>query len=250
MKDHQTDHEDRKCYASPPCLMHEVDPAYMGLASAADRQQWADVTRWRKLERERLIKERLAISSDIRRRQGEQIAANLEAAIGEVEGPIISAYWPFRGEPDLRGFMERIAARGARTALPVVIARGQPLIFRTWAPGDLLRRGVWNIPVPAGDAELVLPDVVIAPVVGFDRGCYRLGYGGGYFDRTLAVMPTRPRIFGVGYAKAAIPTIYPQPHDIPMDVVVTEHGMIETRDYEALDCGEWRPTSNGLGETR
>lgn len=81
---------------------------------------------------------------------------------------------------------------------------------------------MWNIPVPHADAEIVLPDVVIAPLVGFDPNCYRLGYGGGFFDRTLAAMQTMPRVFGVGYSQAALATIYPQPRDIPMDVVVTE----------------------------
>jgi 5,10-methenyltetrahydrofolate synthetase len=207
--------------------MHEADPAYMGLVQIADPKQWSDVRRWRKAERERLIKARLAVSSDIRRRRAEHIAANLEKAIGEVERLVVSAYWPFRGEPDLRGFIKHLAARGARTALPVVIARGQPLIFRSWAPGNPLRRGVWNISVPADDAEPVLPDVVIAPMVGFDLGCYRLGYGGGYFDRTLAAMSRRPLVIGVGYAQAALPTIHPQPHDIRMDMLVTEEGVIK-----------------------
>ncbi|MCC7016821.1 MAG: 5-formyltetrahydrofolate cyclo-ligase [Rhodospirillales bacterium] len=213
-------------YASPPCLMHEVDPAYMGLARAAYPRQRADVMRWRKAERARLIGERLAIPIDVRRRDGERIAANLEDAVGDVRGLIVSAYWPFRGEPDLRGFLERVGARGGRTALPVVVARGEPLLFRLWAKGEPLERGVWNIPVPAKDAQPVVPDVVIAPVVGFDPGCYRLGYGGGFFDRTLAVMPKRPRILGVGYKRAAIATIYPQPHDIPMDAIVTEDGIV------------------------
>ena len=87
-------------------------------------------------------------------------------------------------------------------------------------------RGVWNIPVPRANAKIVLPDVVIAPLVGFDPSCYRLGYGGGFFDRTLAVLHTAPRVFGVGYSQAALATIYPQPHDIPMDVVVTEDQVI------------------------
>jgi 5-formyltetrahydrofolate cyclo-ligase len=127
-----------------------------------------------------LIKERLAIPADVRRRHGAQIAASLEKAIGSMTGVIISAYWPFRGEPDLRPFLERVAA-GGRTALPVVIARGQPPCLR--ASDDPLERGVWNIPVPASDAEVVVPDVVIAPVVGFDSACYRLGYGGGFLRR-------------------------------------------------------------------
>ncbi|MFH3639582.1 5-formyltetrahydrofolate cyclo-ligase, partial [Acinetobacter baumannii] len=75
--------------------------------------------------------------------------------------------------------------------------------------------------------------------VGFDPACYRLGYGGGFFDRTLAAMPRRPRIFGVGYAIAAISTIYPQPHDVPMDRVVTEDGIVSPRPIsrQHLACG-------------
>jgi 5-formyltetrahydrofolate cyclo-ligase len=82
---------------------------------------------------------------------------------------------------------------------------------------------VWNIPVPA-EGEGIVPDVVIAPIVGFDRACYRLGYGGGFFDRTLAALPVRPRVFGVGYAYAEMETILPQSHDIAMDAIVTERG--------------------------
>ncbi len=138
--------------------------------------------RWRKAERERLIKERLANPSDVRRRHGDGIADHLEQAIGHVAGLTVSAYWPVRGEPDLRGLLERLAARGTRMALPVIIGRDQPLVFRAWASGEPLERGVWDIPVPARDAEVVLPNVVIAPVVGFDRRCYRLGYGGGFLE--------------------------------------------------------------------
>ena len=152
----------------------------------------------------------------------------LGAAIGDVAGMTIGVYWPFRGEPDLGRLIDSVIRRGGICALPVVIARGTPLEFRVWAPGAPLERGIWNIPVPATGGT-VAPDVVVAPVVGFDRACFRLGYGGGYFDRTLAAMPKKPRAFGVGYAQAAIPTIYPQPHDIPMDAVVTESGVVTPR---------------------
>jgi 5-formyltetrahydrofolate cyclo-ligase len=87
-----------------------------------------------------------------------------------------------------------------------------------------MERGFCNIPVPADGAQ-VMPTIVIAPVVGFDPDCYRLGYGGGYFDRTLAAMPAGTRVIGVGYAQA-IPTIRAQPHDIPMNLVVTENGAL------------------------
>jgi 5-formyltetrahydrofolate cyclo-ligase len=208
-------------YASPACFLHEVDPDYLGYAPEPDAQQRRDVARWRKAERERLIALRLAVDPETRRLETERIAAGLDSAIGEVAGRVVSAYWPFRGEPDLRGWMERIHLRGGRCALPVVVEKARPLLFREWRPGDPLARGVWNIPIPVEGAE-VLPDIVIAPVVGFDPGAYRLGYGGGFFDRTLAAMPVKPLVLGVGTSRAAIPTIFPQPHDIPMDIIITE----------------------------
>jgi 5-formyltetrahydrofolate cyclo-ligase len=216
-KDHAMADDDTPRYASPPCFMHELD----GEASKAEI--WPEVRRWRKAERERLIAARLAIPASLRTEMSEQIAARLDAAIGDPAGRLVSLYWPFRGEPDMRPWMERIAARGGRTALPVVVEKGQPLEFRAWRAGEPLEKGVWNIPIPvAGPA--VFPDIVIAPVVGFDPGNYRLGYGGGFFDRTLASLPRKPLVIGIGYAMQAIPTIHPQPHDIPMDMIVTEDG--------------------------
>lgn len=206
-------------YASPPCFMHELAEDYAG--PSVRSHAWADVARWRKAERQRLIDERLAVDVEQRQARSERIASELDIVIGRIGGRIVSGYWPFRGEPDLRNWAIRVIERGGRIALPVVIRKGWPLEFRVWAPGDLLERGVWNILVPSR-GPAVQPDVVIAPVVGFDGASYRLGYGGGFFDRTLAVMPKRPLVIGVGYAESAIRTIYPQPHDIPMDVIVTD----------------------------
>ncbi|WP_156459784.1 MULTISPECIES: 5-formyltetrahydrofolate cyclo-ligase [unclassified Mesorhizobium] len=201
-------------YASPPCFMHELDPAFR--AAPAD---WTDIRRWRKAERDRLIAARLAIPADARAAMSARIAARLDAAIGDVAGRMVSFYWPFRGEPDLRPWVETVNARGGRTALPIVVEKGRPLIFRAWKQGEKLDKGVWNIPIPA-QGDPVLPDVVIAPVVGIDPDKYRLGYGGGFFDRTLASMPRKPLVIGVGYEMQRIPTIYPQAHDVPMGEVV------------------------------
>lgn len=210
--------------ASPPCFMHELDPLYGGADEPVrPTPEWTDVKRWRKAERQRLIETRLAIDADLRALHAAAIAEFVNEQVGEAMGKVISLYWPFRGEPDLRVLIEHFTASGARCALPVVVERGQPLIFREWKPGDRLERGIWNIPVPADGAD-VLPDVVIAPVVGFDPAHYRLGYGGGFYDRTFAVLPQRPRAIGVGYEMARLPTIYPQPHDVSMDVIVTEKG--------------------------
>ena len=223
------DDEAPAAFASPPCLLHEVEPAYSGLAPTAGLQAWADVQRWREAERARLLAARLAIPPAARRVKDAAIAANLEAILGDVAGRVVSAYQAIGGEPELDQLRERLVASGARTALPVVVAPGRPLLFRAWTPGEPLKRGIRGIAVPRPDAETVVPDILIVPVVGFDSACHRLGHGGGFFDRTLAAMPHRPRVIGVGYAQAAIATIHPQPHDIPMDVVVTEQGALIPR---------------------
>jgi 5,10-methenyltetrahydrofolate synthetase len=210
--------------------MHELDPAYGGIV---DTQQRTDVMRWRKAERHRLIAERLAASDEFRRDAAERIAAFLEETLGDVSGQTVGAYWPVRGEPDLRELMVRLAARGAQCALPAIGKSGAPMTFLPWAPGEQLATDEGDAPVPSAGREVV-PDIVIVPVVGFDRECHRLGYGDGALDRSLAALSRKPRLIGVGYAQAAIPTIYPQPHDIPMDLIVTETGIVTAqRDSEA-----------------
>ena len=210
-------------YSSPACLMHLVDPVTGRLAAEPDIRQHQDVKRWRTAERERLITLRLAIPAEERRRFSATIAGELDRLLGDVSGKIVAAYLPFRGEPDLRPWIEGLAARGATAALPIVAAPRSPLVFRTWRRGEPLQPGVWNIPVPVA-GETAVPDIVIAPVVGYDEACFRLGHGGGFYDRTLAALARRPRILGVGYRCLALRTIYPQPHDIPMDTIVTEEG--------------------------
>jgi len=212
------DFEINEC-ASPPCYAHELSSEFGGQAEPGD--SWSCVLRWRKAERQRLIEERLAIDAEERGARSNRIASRLDLAIGKVNGRIVSGYLPFRGEPDLRNWAITVIERGGRIALPVVIRKGWPLEFRIWSPGDPLERGVWNILVPSRGPSVV-PDVVIAPVVGFDSANYRLGYGGGFFDRTLAAMPRRPLAIGVGYAGSRLETIRPQPHDIAMDAIVTD----------------------------
>jgi 5-formyltetrahydrofolate cyclo-ligase len=195
--------------------------------STPHSQSGHDIAAWRKAERERLIGMRLAIDAATRHQFSVRIAATLDKLAGDISGRIVSLYWPIRGEADLRPWAERIRARGGFCALPVVVAKRTPLVFRAWDADTRLERGVWNIPVPA-EGNAVTPDIVIAPVVGYDRACYRLGYGGGFFDRTLAAMPIRPRVIGVGYGCAEIATIQPQPHDIRMDMIVTEQGELSS----------------------
>ena len=211
-------------FASPACSMPPFavnDPA---AASTAEPVSRAEVIRWRKSERERLMAQRLAIPAADRQEHATRIADHLDRSLPDLAGTIVSLYWPIRGEPDLRVWARSIELRGGRCALPVVVKKATPLVFREWQPGAPLVRGFWNIPIPADGAE-VRPDVTLAPVIGFDANGYRLGYGGGYFDRTLAALSPRPRVIAVGYGLAAIPTIHPLPHDIAMDAVVTENGI-------------------------
>lgn len=207
--------------SSPACLLHEIDPVYAGLAPAAPPE---GVPAWRKAQRERLIAARLAVAADTRAAHSGAIADALDRELGDVAGRAISLYWPFRGEPDLRPWMERATAHGATCLLPIVVEKGKPLIFKSWRHGETLDRGVWNIPIPADGREM-LPDIVISPLVGFDPRLYRLGYGGGFFDRTLAAHPGKPMVIGVGYSLQHIPTIHPQRHDIPMTRIITEKGL-------------------------
>jgi 5,10-methenyltetrahydrofolate synthetase len=181
------------------------------------------IMQWRKAERRRLISERLSMPAGDRRRHAVAIGQHLRQVLGDVQGRTVGVYWPFRGEPSLRSWMEQIHARGARCALPVVIERRAPLVFRTWRPGAPMASGIWNIPVPADGVD-VLPDIVVSPVVGFDPAGFRLGYGGGFYDRTLAAMARKPLVIGVGFSMSAITTIHPLPHDIPMQFIVTEDG--------------------------
>ncbi len=182
----------------------------------------AEVKRWRRGERERLIALRQALPADQRRRCGDRIAAELRHLIAEQPGTL-GVYWPFRAEFDPRPLIDWAIAAGRTVALPVVVDKKGPLEYRAWRPGEALVDGVWNIPVPE-KREIVAPAIVLAPLVGFDRACYRLGYGGGYFDRTLAALVPRPLAIGVGFEVQAIETIYPQPFDMAMDLIVTERG--------------------------
>jgi len=217
---HQTDETIRE-YASPACMLHEVDPAYSGISP--DESRISDIFAWRKTERQRLIDARKALPSAEREEYTGSIVAHLDQIVTDIDGKHISLFWPFSGEPDLRAWMAALTARGATCLLPVVVAKARPLIFRAWKKGERLERGVWNIPVPADGREAV-PDIVIAPLVGFDPGCYRLGYGGGFFDRTLAALERKPLVIGVGFEAQRIDTIRPLAHDIPMDVIVTQAG--------------------------
>jgi 5,10-methenyltetrahydrofolate synthetase len=190
------------------------------------------VKSWRRAERERLIAARERLDAATRERLRQRIDAHLWGSFPGLAAARVGFCWPIRGEYDARGLAERLRACGAVTALPVVIAPRQPLAFREWHPGVALASGPLGIPYPVG-SDLVVPTAVLVPMNGWDGAGHRLGYGGGFFDRTLASMATKPVAIGVGYELARIETIRPQGWDIPMDWVVTERGVYR-RDPEGL----------------
>jgi len=186
-------------------------------------ETWPQIRKWRAHERQRLVAARMAFRGAERQHCDGAIIAALSGIVPR--GTSVGFYWPIRGETDLREFVSGLLDHGARLSLPVVVEKRTPVEFRAWHPNALMTSGVWNIPVPA-EGERVRPEVLLVPLVGFDDRCYRLGYGAGYYDRTLAKLPRGTLAIGVGYELSHLSTIYPQPHDIPMSIIVTEARVI------------------------
>jgi 5,10-methenyltetrahydrofolate synthetase len=184
----------------------------------------SELSAWRKQERARLLRERRALTEETLAGLRLRIDHHLERAFPDLVHGILAFCWPYKNEYDARHLAAALRRRGATTALPVVVAPKTPLIFREWHPGVRLAEGQLGIPYPVGSPEVV-PDHVLLPMLGWDADGYRLGYGGAFFDRTLAALASRPRVIGVSYEQACLRTIHPQPHDIPVDFVVTERGV-------------------------
>ncbi|HEU4353935.1 MAG TPA: 5-formyltetrahydrofolate cyclo-ligase [Burkholderiales bacterium] len=187
---------------------------------------------WRRAERERLIATRAALSSGTLHAWRRRIDGYLERSFPGLAHCRLAFCWPIRGEYDARHLARTLRTRGALTALPVVVAPKTPLIFREWHPGIVLAKGPLDIPYPVNSQQLT-PDAVLLPMNGWDAQGYRLGYGGGFFDRTLAALPKKPLTIGISYEMAKLDTICPQPWDVPMDHVITERGVYR-RDPEGL----------------
>jgi 5-formyltetrahydrofolate cyclo-ligase len=187
---------------------------------------------WRKTERERLVRERLALDAATLERWRSRIDAYLERSFPGLARLRVAFCWPIKNEYDARHFARTLRERGALTALPVVVAPKMPLLFREWHPGVELAKGALDIPYPVNSPQVV-PEAVLLPMNGWDSKGYRLGYGVGFFDRTLASLAQRPVVIGVSYEQARLETIYPQSWDIPVDYLVTERGVYR-RDPEGL----------------
>jgi 5-formyltetrahydrofolate cyclo-ligase len=151
------------------------------------------------------------------------------AAFDPPPGTVVSAFWPMPGELDLRPLLEALHARGCVCALPVVIGPNTPLVFRTWEPGTALATSRFGIAEPTADRPPARPQHALVPLLAFDDEGYRLGYGGGFYDRTLAMLRADgagPLVaIGVGLEAQRRPALPREPFDEPLDWLLTEEGV-------------------------
>jgi 5-formyltetrahydrofolate cyclo-ligase len=209
--------------SSPACSMHEFADELLPRPAGSD---WPAVQALRKATRAKLLERRGTIDLDDRVRCAARLTEHLFATVDLRAYRVLAFYWPIRRELDLRDVARRHVEAGGTAVLPVVVTKNAPVEFWQWSRGAAMQRGFWNIPVPA-ERRVLTPDALLIPLVGYDQAGYRLGYGGGYYDRTLAATSPLPLRIGVGYDDATLDTIHPQPHDIPMSIIVTEQRVLK-----------------------
>jgi 5-formyltetrahydrofolate cyclo-ligase len=169
---------------------------------------------------------RAALDEAVRRDVASAVAALAPPLVPS--GAVVALYLPIRGELDTGPLAAALRARGHRLALPVVGDRDGPLGFRAWTPGDALDPGFGRIPQPLAESPVVIPDFLFVPLAAFDRAAHRLGYGAGFYDRTLAALRAgrRTPAFGLAFAVQQVPALPAEPHDIALDGIVTERGVL------------------------
>ena len=176
------------------------------------------------LRREKLAA-RMALDETTHAEFSARIEAHLATLLAPLPPPTLAFCAPVRGEFDARPLASRLLQRGWQAAMPIVVDTDAPMRFRRWTPASTMGVDRYDIPIPLDGPDLV-PDVVLLPLLAFDAQGFRLGYGGGYFDRTLAALVPRPLAIGIGYELGRVADIRPQRHDIPVAAIVTEAGIL------------------------
>jgi len=170
-------------------------------------------------------------------RRAEASAAAAAHFFSEIElrpTDMVAAFWPIRDEIDIRPILSRLMDGGQPVCLPIVVGEGLPLELRLWAPGAPLYPSGFGTLAPDELAPRATPDVILMPLLGFDRTGTRLGYGGGYYDRTLMRLGSRPRLIGLAFECQGFERIPRAPHDVPLDAIVTEAGVVQFAEAEAV----------------
>ena len=186
------------------------------------------------LWRQQLVAERLRLPDRLAR--AEALQRVLRVWLVDRPDVVIGAYWPIKGEfdplPALFRWQEagmeadaRHASQRRRISLHVINKIDRTLSFYTWYPGCPMEEDAYGIPKPK-DTELIQPTLLFVPCVGYGPGGYRLGYGGGFYDRTLAQLQPRPFTVGLGYTHGFLPDLEPEPHDVPLDAILNDNGVV------------------------
>tara|TARA_B100000686_G_scaffold222295_1_gene229447 strand:+ start:1861 stop:2481 length:621 start_codon:yes stop_codon:yes gene_type:complete len=181
---------------------------------------------WRNRKRSELLACRKAITNNDRMQWSIKITSLLEYGFPILYRSSIGFYWPCHGEYDPHPAMISLQKRGATIALPEVAERKNPLCFRQWWEEAPMKIGAYNIPVPE-NTELIIINAIIVPMLGFDTQGHRLGYGGGYYDRTISSINPHPLVIGIAFESLRLDSIYPNSHDVAMDFIVTEAGIYQ-----------------------
>ena len=180
--------------------------------------------------RERMAARRDTVHEDRGPALRDQFERHVLPLIEASGGSVVSAFWPMGSEANVRPIMDLLEERGFSLALPVVAAKGKPLRFRRWQHGAAMDRGVWDIPIPADTTELI-PDILLVPLLAFDLNGYRLGYGGGFYDRTLAELESlgnKPLAIGIALDLQKVEHVPHAEYDKRLDGFLTEAGFYAT----------------------
>lgn len=182
-----------------------------------------------KADLRRAMTRRRATVAKVNAEAATRIAARVADTLAPSSGTVVSGYWPMRDEVDVRPSLSVLWSRGCRIALPVVQGKNAPLLFRAWETDEDLVPGPFGTSEPDGTAEVVEPTLLLVPMLAFDRAGHRLGYGGGYYDRTLAALRGRYAVqaIGIAFADQEIEEVPCGPHDMPLDGIVTESEFLD-----------------------
>lgn len=175
--------------------------------------------------RRQVLTRRGKVHGEVGAAHARALAAHADELLDKFSPSVVSGYHPFRDEIDCLGLLERLAGAGSQILLPAIIGPGH-IEFRLWRQGDRLIAGQWGIREPAATSKVLDPDMLLIPLVAFDRSGFRLGYGGGYYDRALERLRQKRDVVAVGIAfdEQMVDSIPREPHDQPLDRVLTPSG--------------------------
>ncbi|QQR39709.1 5-formyltetrahydrofolate cyclo-ligase [Devosia rhizoryzae] len=168
---------------------------------------------------------RAGLSDDFRADAARAVASHFFDMVDVAPEDVVAGYWRIRDELDCTPILVRLMDSGQAVVLPVVVGSEEPLEMRVWEADAPLYEAGFGTMAPADHAPRAVPDLVLMPLLGFDHSGTRLGYGGGYYDRTLAALPRKPLLVGLAFAAQELSHVPRQEHDLPLDAVVTETGV-------------------------